>query len=251
MISVQHLTKRFGTTVAVRDASFAIAPGEIYALIGPNSSGKTTIVKSIMGLLRIDGGAILVDGHDVEKEPIATKSVLGYVPDEPSVWGSMTGEEFLHVVGALYGMKPKEREERIRELLPLFGLTDLAGEYFEDYSRGNKQKFSLLSGFLHAPKALLIDEPIVGLDPESAEIAKGEFKKFAKNGGSLLLVTHTLPVAEEIAMRVGVLSGGRLFAEGTLSELRSRAGLSASADLSEIYSVLTEMSTQKTLHDHA
>lgn len=239
MLMVTNLVKKFDDVAAVNDVSFSIAPGEIFSLIGPNSSGKTTIVKSIAGLLRIDRGTITVGGHDVSKEPVESKSMIGYIPDEPSVWGSMTGEEFLHFVGALYGMSPADRIMKIKELLPLFNMSGTEKEEFQNYSRGNKQKFSILTALLHSPKLLLVDEPIVGLDPESSVVAKKLFHDFASAGGSVLLVTHTLPVAQEISARIGVLKGGTLLAVGTFDELRQLAGQDRGVTLEQVYVALT------------
>lgn len=239
MLKVSNLTKKFDEKVAVNNVSFAIKPGEVFSLIGPNSSGKTTIIKTIAGLLRPNDGVVTVGGRDVVAEPLETKSVIGYIPDEPIVWSGMTGEEFLHFVGALYGLSETLRAKKIAELLPIFTLQGLEKEYFENYSRGNKQKFTILAALLHDPKLLLIDEPIVGLDPESAAIAKTEFTRFAKAGGAVLLVTHTLSVAEEIATMVGVLKEGKLLATGTLSELRTKAKVDHDAPLDDVYAVLT------------
>ncbi len=235
MLSVQGITKRFGRKTAVNNVSFAVKPGEIFALIGPNGSGKTTIVKLTAGLLRPTEGDISVFGASVTREPVATKSVVGYIPDEPAVWPAMTGGEFLHFTGALYGVPEKERAARVKKLLATFRLAGLEREYFEDYSRGNKQKFAILAALLHKPKLLLIDEPIVGLDPTSAELAKQEFVAFAKRGGAVLIVTHTLPVAEEIATRIGILKDGALVAQGTMNELRRKARLTPRATLEDIY----------------
>lgn len=240
MLQVSNLTKNFDGKVAVGGVSFGIKPGEIFSLIGPNSSGKTTIVKSIAGLLRPNEGMITVGGNDVVMKPSETKSIIGYIPDEPTVWSGMTGEEFLHFVGALYGLSETARTKKIAELLLVFTLQDLEKEYFENYSRGNKQKFTILAALLHEPKLLLIDEPIVGLDPESAVIAKSQFTQFARGGGAVLLVTHTLPVAEEISTRIGVLKEGKLLATGTLSELRENAKLGSMAALDQVYTKLTK-----------
>lgn len=240
MLKVEQFTKKFDSKTAVDEISFEIKEGEIYSLIGPNSSGKTTIVRSIVGLLAIDEGNISVAGKDITQFPIETKSVIGYIPDEPSIWSSMTGEEFLHFTGALYGMTKEEREKRITELLPVFSLEEIKDEYFEHYSRGNKQKFSIIAALLHNPKLLLVDEPIVGLDPESAAIAKKQFVQFAERGGAVLLVTHTLSVAQEIATRIGVMRAGKLLAEGTLSTLREKAKLGSAVNLDALYTALTK-----------
>lgn len=238
MLEIKNLTKKFGSKTAVDGVSFFVKSGEIFSLVGPNGSGKTTIIKNIAGLLRPGGGNIAVDGHDVVLDPLGAKSAIGYIPDEPSAWSGMTGEEFLHFAGALYGMGPEKRVQKLPELLKIFRLDGAEKEYFESYSRGNRQKFAILSALLHSPKLLLIDEPIVGLDPESATAAKREFIRFAKAGGAILMVTHTLPVAGEISSRVGVLSKGRLIAMGTMEELRARARKGLGSGLEDIYTAL-------------
>lgn len=239
MLGLEHLSKRFGEKLAVDDVTFTVSAGEIFALIGPNSSGKTTIVRSIAGLLRVDDGTIIVDEKNIVESPKETKSVIGYIPDEPAAWNAMTGEEFLHFSGALYGLSPTERNERIAALLPRFSLDEMLHDRFDDLSRGNKQKFSIIAALLHRPKLLLVDEPIVGLDPESATVAKKLFREFVQSGGALLLVTHSLPVAEAIASRIGVMRKGKLIATGTLDELRKEAGLATNASLDEVYETLT------------
>lgn len=238
MLNVHNLTKQFGDTKAVNGVSFHINKGEIFSLIGPNSSGKTTIVKSIVGLLQVTHGSITVDGIDIAKHAEDAKAKIGYIPDEPSVWPYMSGEEFLHFTQALFGIDEKARVKALPGLLETFNLTGVEKQYFEEYSRGNKQKFSILAATSHHPKLLLVDEPIVGLDPTGAEIAKKLFVDYAAAGGSILLVTHTLPVAEEISHRIGFLKNGSLIAFGTLAELREQAGLASSATLEDIYKKL-------------
>lgn len=238
MLKVHNLTKYFGYKKVIDNVSFTINKGEIFSLIGPNSSGKTTIVKTIVGLLQPSEGGILVDNCDVIKNPEEAKAHIGYIPDEPSVWPYMTGEEFLYFTQALFGIKEKISTASLPKLLDTLNLGGLEKQYFEEYSRGNKQKFSILAAMSHQPKLLLIDEPIVGLDPTGAEIAKKMFVEYAKAGGSVLLVTHTLQVAEEISHRIGFLKNGTLTAVGTLTELRHKAGLEADATLEDIYKKL-------------
>ncbi len=235
MLTIHNLSKHFGNKKAVDGVSFSIYEGEIFTLIGPNSAGKSTIVKSIVGLLETKKGSVTIGGHDINSQSNKAKQLVGYIPDEPALWPSMTGEEFLLFTQALYKVNEKERIARIPELLEQFHLKGLEKEYFEDYSRGNKQKFSITAAFSHKPKLLVIDEPIVGLDPEGAEIAKKLFVDFAKAGGSILLVTHTLSVATQISDRIGFLKEGKLVAVGTLAELRKQAALPENASLEEIY----------------
>lgn len=238
MLKVEKLTKHFGSNKAVDDVSFEVKSGEIFSLIGPNSSGKTTIIKSIAGLLQPTSGSIQVGGYEVVKNPEEAKAQIGYIPDEPSVWPFMTGEEFLYFTQALFGADEKVRMESLPGLLDKFDLAGLEKQYFEEYSRGNKQKFSIIAAMSHHPKLLLIDEPIVGLDPTSAETAKKMFVDFAKNGGAVLLVTHTLHVAEEISDRIGFLKKGALTACGTLAELHEKVGLGQDLPLEEVYKKL-------------
>lgn len=239
MLEIQNLSKKFGINSAVRGASMNVKRDEVFALIGPNGSGKSTIMKLVAGLLHPTDGNIYVGGLDTVKEPTKTKMLIGYIPDEPNVWPSMTGREFLEFTGALFGVEETECRERIEKLLPTFSLQGIEDEYFEDYSRGNKQKFTILAALLHHPSLLLIDEPIVGLDPESAETAKKMFVDFAKAGGTVLLVTHSLGVAEEIADRVGLLVNGEIRAAGTVAELRAQALLPPNAGIDQIYMAFT------------
>jgi ABC-2 type transport system ATP-binding protein len=239
MLKITNLTKKFGANTAVNNVSFSVRAGEIFALIGPNGSGKTTIIKIIAGLLQSTKGEVKVNGFDVGREATKAKAQIGYIPDEPSIWPAMTGGEFLNFIGALYGLEEKVREQKIPEMLATFNLGNIAQEYFEDYSRGNKQKFSILAALLHKPKLLLIDEPIVGLDPASAVIAKQKFTEFAQSGGAILMATHTLPVAQEIAHQIGVLTEGRLMAVGSFADLIRKANLKEGASFDDIYRALT------------
>lgn len=235
MLLLNNVTKKFDANLAVDKVSFRVDPGEIFALIGPNGSGKTTIVKMIAGLLRPNEGEISVGKQDTVEKPIEAKSKIGYIPDEPVVWGKMTGEEFLYFSGALFGMSQKKIAKEIEQWLSIFKLNGIEKSYFENYSRGNKQKFSIIAAMMHGPKLLLVDEPVVGLDPTSAETAKKKFSEFARSGGAVFLVTHTLSFAEDIATRIGVLHKGKLLKTGTLSELRLKARLKEDANLEKIY----------------
>ncbi|MEI7498053.1 MAG: ABC transporter ATP-binding protein [Candidatus Falkowbacteria bacterium] len=236
MLSIQKVSKIFDSQkIVLNNVTLSVNPGEIFALIGPNGSGKTTLVKMIAGLLQTSSGKIIVDSFDVAKQAEKSKALVGYIPDEPSIWPYLTGQEFLELTGALFRMSAHERQAKIPKLLEIFKLSGLEQQFFDEYSRGNKQKFSILAALLHNPKLLLVDEPIVGLDPGSAETAKQQFVHFAKRGGAILLVTHTLPVAQAIAHRIGILKNGKLIAVGSLSELRRKAKLSVSAPLEAIY----------------
>ena len=240
-LNIKNLSKNFGETKAVQNLNLAVKKGEIFSLIGPNGSGKTTIIRSIVGLLFPTSGRININGISVSKRPEKAKAKLGYIPDQPEIWSSITGEEFLYLVGALYNMNKHQISERIPGLLDIFGLKGIEKNYFEDYSRGNKQKFTILAAFLHRPQLLLIDEPIVGLDPVSAETAQEQFQQFAKNGGSILMATHTLSVTENISHRIGVLKQGKLAYTGTPKELKKQAKLDQKSQLTEVYKQLTAL----------
>ena len=243
MLRLEHFSKQFGGLKAVDDVSFEVGDGEIFCIIGPNGAGKTTIIKSTAGLLEADRGSIFVKDRNVAKFPEATKAMIGYIPDEPVVWPGMTGEEFMHFIGTLFGVSERDRLARIPKLLDIFELKGIEKGYFDTYSRGNKQKFSILAALLHKPKLLLIDEPIVGLDPLSARRAKDLFVQVAKKDyASILIVTHTLSFAEEVADRIGIMSRGKLVATGTVKELRKLAKLRAAASLEDIYLAITKNS---------
>lgn len=233
-LRLHRLTKRFGPLVAVDDLSIEVRAGEIYGLIGPNGSGKTTTVKMLAGLYRPTGGRIEIAGVDLGREPERAKRALGYVPDEPFVYDKLSGREFLHLVGELYGIPRTERGARIERLLGLFPVTEVIDGYMERYSRGNKQKLVILASLLHEPRVLVIDEPIVGLDPESAIKTRGLLAAFARAGGAVFLSTHTLAFAESVCHRVGLLKAGRLVQEGDLETLR-RAAASPGASLEALY----------------
>ncbi|HSD12584.1 MAG TPA: ABC transporter ATP-binding protein [Patescibacteria group bacterium] len=236
-LELKSVAKTFGSTNAVDGLSLAIKPGEMYGLIGPNGSGKTTTLKMIVGIYRPTRGRILVRGIDASAAPTKAKRHLGYVPDDPAAYDLLTGKEFLEFVGELYGMSRAERDARIAVLLADYKLGPLADGLFAHYSRGTKQKFSLAAALLHRPSVLLIDEPMVGLDPESARVTKTLLTDFVQQGGAVLLSTHTLSVADEICDRFGVIKAGKLVAEGTHAELSAQSGRLGT--LEDVYLALT------------
>ena len=233
-LSLDRLSKRFGSRLAVDELSLRVEAGEIYGLIGPNGSGKTTTVKLVTGLYRPGAGRILIDGIDLATAPEAAKGRIGYIPDEPYVYEKMSGREFLHLVGELYGVPRGERSRKIEELLALYPIGEILDEYVESYSRGHRQKVAIMASLLHAPRLLIVDEPIVGLDPESAIRTRELLKRFAEEGGAVLVCTHTLTFAEAVCHRVGLLREGRLIRDGTLSALRDLARL-PNASLEALY----------------
>lgn len=223
MIAVSKLTKSFGRFTAVSDLTLKVNPGEIYGVLGPNGAGKTTAIKAITGLLRPTSGTITVCGYDVVREPERAKRRIGYISDEPHPYDRLTGREFLLTVAALYGVRGKLREERVREGLGLFELGPWADELTESYSHGMRQKLMVAAALLHDPEVLVADEPLVGLDPLSARRLKELFRSLVGRGRAILMATHILDIAEKLCDRVGIIMGGRLLAEGTVQEIKDRA----------------------------
>ena len=232
-IELIKVNKNFNNVPAVLDLSLSVNPGEIYALIGPNGAGKTTTIKMITTLVEPTSGEILILGKNI-LENTDIKGELGYIPDEPFVYPYLTGQEFLEFVGDVHGLLREESHHRSEILLKKYHLEDVVNGFFSDYSRGNKQKVTIIAALMHHPKVLIVDEPIVGLDVESQRITKKIFREFADSGGAILLCTHTLTVAQDIADRVGILSKGKLKAEGNIKDLRHLVK-NKDADLETIY----------------
>lgn len=235
MIDIKGVSKKFKEKTVVHTLDLSIKQGEFYALIGPNGAGKSTLIKLLAGLLQPTKGEILLDGINVVEEPKEAKALIGYIPDEPTVWDGMTGLEFMNFVGSLYGMSASEREKDIKKLLKIYNLAGTENQLYQDYSRGVRQKYSILAALLHNPKILLIDEPIVGLDPISIDITNNILDVFVKEGGTVLMVTHTLFVAQELATRIGIFEKGKLKIEGTYKELVDKAKLPAKTSLDDVY----------------
>lgn len=222
-ISLKNLTKKFASVTAVENLSLDIQEGELFGFIGPNGAGKTTTIKMMTGLYRATEGTVEIAGYSLNRDPEKAKALFGYIPDEPFVYERMTGREFLYLVGSLYKISHEEIATRIAELLLLFPLVDILDEYAENYSRGNKQKLTILAALLSNPRILIIDEPIVGLDPEAARAVKKLLKEFVAQGKTVFVATHTLSFAQDICTRIGILKAGRLLEIGTFEELKRKA----------------------------
>lgn len=220
MIKLDHLTKHFGRIAAVDDLSLEVRGGEIMAFLGPNGAGKTTTLRMVGGLLEPTGGRIEVKGHDLARSPIEVKRIMGFIPDRPYLYEKLTAREFLVFFGGLYGVPPDRASSRGKELLRLFDLTDWSDELIESFSHGMKQRLVMASALLHEPEVLVIDEPMVGLDPRGARMLKNLFRGLRDRGVTILLSTHTLSVAEEICDRVAIIHKGRLVSVGTVEDLR-------------------------------
>ncbi len=224
LIELQNVSKRFNCHVAVDNLSLRVEPGEIYAFLGPNGAGKTTTIKMMVGLLKPDAGTVRVCGHAMGLDGKLAKAQIAYVPDQPFLYNKLTGREFLQFVGRMYGMTPARIAEQIAVLARRLPLGDWLDQYSESYSHGMKQRVVLASAMLHEPKVLIVDEPMVGLDPIAARVVKGLFRDVRAAGGAVFLSTHTLDTAEDLADRIGIINHSRLIVEGTLAELKARTG---------------------------
>jgi ABC-2 type transport system ATP-binding protein len=233
-LSVRALTKKFGDKTAVDALDLDIRAGELYALLGPNGAGKTTTLRMVTGLLKPDSGSIHVFGADALADPIAAKRLLAWLPDEPALYDKLTAWEYLEFIAGLWGVDALTAAPRAEELLKFLSLWDNRDERTEGFSRGMKQKTALAGALIHDPKLLMLDEPLTGLDAAVARQVKDLLQQRAKSGGSVILTTHILDVAERVADRIGIIQHGKLLAEGTLEQLRGRAG-GASATLEDVY----------------
>jgi ABC-2 type transport system ATP-binding protein len=237
LIQARHLVKRFGEKVAVDDVSLDVNGGEIFGFLGPNGAGKTTTIKMIVGLLQPTSGTVLVDGFDIQAQPIPAKAASGYVPDEPNLYAKLTGRELLRFVGDLYGVDRQQAERRLTELLRLFDLTQAGDDPIDSYSHGMRQKTAMAAALVHDPRVLVLDEPTVGLDPKSARLTKDILRQMAERGRAVFLSTHILEIAERMCDRIGIINQGRLIATGTMAELRSLG--KGESSLEDIFLALT------------
>jgi ABC-2 type transport system ATP-binding protein len=224
LVVVDSLTKRFGTTTAVDGISFSIAAGEIFGFLGPNGAGKTTTIKMLTGLLAPTSGRATICGYNIATHPLEAKRLFGYVPDEPALYPKLTAVEFLNFIGDVYEMSPQRKAQRIRELLALFDLAGDAGVLLEGFSHGMRQKVALCAALLHEPKIYFLDEPTVGLDPRSARLLKDIVRAVTRAGGSVMMSTHIMEIAESLCDRVAIIDCGRIAAIGTVPELRAQRG---------------------------
>jgi len=224
VIAVENLVKRYGTFTAVDGVSLTVSPGQIHGFLGPNGAGKTTSIRMIAGLLKPSAGRIVVNGHDLANEPEAAKAALGFIPDRPFIYEKLTAGEFLRFHGGLYGMPADEIDSRTREMLEIFELSRWQNELVESFSHGMKQRLVMSAAFLHRPRAVLVDEPMVGLDPRGARLIKDVFRRMADHGVAILMSTHTLEVAQEMCDLISIILKGKIIAHGTVAELREMAG---------------------------
>jgi len=238
MLQLQGVVKRYGKFTAVAGVTLDVHRGEIFGFLGPNGAGKTTTIRMVAGVLRPSAGRIIVDGDDLHEHPARAKSKVGYVPDRPFLYEKLSGGEFLRFVSGLWGKEGPEAEARADRLLELFYLAPWKNELIESYSHGMRQKLLISSALIHQPQVIVVDEPMVGLDPRSARILKDLLRAFVAQGGTVFLSTHTLEVAEALCDRIAIISDGEIIALGTLEELRAQAH-AGGAHLEEIFLKVT------------
>jgi len=225
MLSISHLTKKYGETVAVDDLTLEIANGEIYGFIGHNGAGKTTTIKAVAGILGFDSGEIRIGGLSIKDNPLECKKRMAYIPDNPDLFDYMSGIKYLNFVADVYGVSAEDRQERIRKYADAFELTDNLAQPVNEYSHGMKQKLAIISAWLHKPELIIMDEPFVGLDPKAAHILKQMMRELCDNGGAIFFSTHVLEVAEKLCDKVAIIKSGKLIKSGTMEEVKGDSSL--------------------------
>jgi ABC-2 type transport system ATP-binding protein len=237
MITLENLTKVYSGVKAVDNLNLRISRGTIFGFIGPNGAGKTTTIKMMAGILKPTEGRILINGLDIAREPSRAKMTLGFIPDRPFLYEKLSGKEFLKFKAGLYGITGDALQERIERLLEVFELTEWADELIEAYSHGMKQRLVIASAMLHEPKVIIVDEPMVGLDPKGAKLVKDIFRDWARGGSTVFMSTHTLALAQEVCGEVAIVNRGRIVASGTSEDLGRQAGVEG--DLERIFLKIT------------
>ena len=225
MLRIENLTKCYGEKKAVDDLSLHILPGEIYGFIGHNGAGKTTTIKSVVGIQTFDRGEIFINDVNIKTDPIATKRVTAYIPDNPDLYEYMSGVQYLNFIASVFGISQKDLEERVEKYATLFEIKNDLASAIGEYSHGMKQKLAIISALIHEPKLLVMDEPFVGLDPKAAHILKGLMRDLCDRGGSIFFSTHVLEVAEKLCDKVAIIKGGKLIKSGTMEEVKGDESL--------------------------
>ncbi len=211
--------------VGAQDISLKVESGDIFAFIGHNGAGKTTVIKSVVGINDITKGDILINGISMAKDPLACKKIIAYVPDNPDIYDSLTGVQYLNLIGDIFKVEKKERETLIKKYADLLELTNQLNNFISTYSHGMKQKLVIISSLIHNPKLLIMDEPFVGLDPKASFIVKNIMKEFTSNGGAIFFSTHVLEVAEKLCNKVAIIKNGSIIANGTMKDIKKDASL--------------------------
>jgi ABC-2 type transport system ATP-binding protein len=238
VIRLNQLTKCYGRFTAVDQLDLEVPSGELFGFLGPNGAGKTTTFRMVAGILRPTSGTVEIGGIDINRRPLEAKARLGFIPDRPFVYDKLTGAEFLRFAAALYGQQGAAVERRIDELLELFELSRWKNELTESYSHGMRQKLIISGALVHRPEVIVVDEPMVGLDPRSARLLKDLFRQFVNRGGTVLMSTHTLEVAETMCDRIAIVHGGKIVASGNMSELQEQTS-SEDLGLEDVFLKLT------------
>ena len=239
MIELRNLTKMFGNIMAVNQLNLSVSKGEIFGFIGPNGAGKTTTLKIMSGILAPTEGSVMIDGINMARQPEKAKQRMGYIPDRPFLYEKLTGMEFLRFTADLFGVEDGLFKGKSESLLKKFSIYDWRDELIESYSHGMKQRLIISAALLHEPKVLIIDEPMVGLDPAGIRMMKKLFRDLAEKGTTLFMSTHTLSVAEDVCDRIGVIHKGKLIAIGTVEDLKDSARVEE-GDLEKVFLILTE-----------
>jgi ABC-2 type transport system ATP-binding protein len=239
MIELKNLTKRYGNTLAVNNLNLSVSKGEIYGFIGPNGAGKTTTIRIMGGVLAPTEGLVTIDGINMADDPEGVKRRIGFIPDRPFIYEKLTGMEFMRFSADLYGVDERVFLDKAQALLKKFAIFNWADELIESYSHGMKQRLIISSALLHDPAVIIVDEPMVGLDPAAIKMVKNMFRELSRGGMTIFMSTQTLAVAEDICDRIGVIHRGSLIATGTTGDLKRDAGVEE-ADLEEVFLILTE-----------
>jgi len=248
MIKISKLVKKYGDFTAVDGVDLDVPRGELFGFLGPNGAGKTTTLRMIAGILRPTAGTVEIGGVNIATDPIAAKMKLGFIPDRPFIYEKLTGGEFLRFVAGLYEQEGAQVEHRARELLALFDLEEWRDELVESYSHGMRQKLIISSAFVHRPEVIVVDEPMVGLDPKAARILKDLFREYTNRGHTIMMSTHTLEVAQAMCDRIAIIQAGVIRASGTMAELRADSEAGA-AGLEDIFLKLTGENAARALVD--
>jgi ABC-2 type transport system ATP-binding protein len=245
LIKVEQLEKRYGNFQALYPLDLHVRPGEVFGFLGPNGAGKTTTIRLLAGVLPPTAGRITIDGHDLLGDTVRAQQCVGFIPDRPYLHEKLTGYEFLEFVAGIYGLSSSHVKTEGRRLLEVYELGPFGDRLIEGYSHGMKQRLVLCATLLHEPRLMIVDEPMVGLDPHGARQIKDVFRSIADSGRTVFLSTHTLDVAEEVCDRIGIINKGRLVALGTMAELRASAK-DGDADLEQVFLTVVEEAGRST-----